>query len=207
MSEELELRRRQNEQQKGERAAQAQAANVKRRRRHRIELAAFVLSAIAVAGVLYYDTTAVADDFFALHMRFGQLVGVHDGGRLYRIPILDRVVLIDKGLRPLPALRHVVKSANGSGISYEAVITYAVIDPEKYWTRFHGADAEAAQLVSQTREAATASAIAARGDGQLASPDDRAALAAAIVATVNANLAPHGLALRQLRFVGLRLVQ
>ncbi|MEO8558410.1 MAG: SPFH domain-containing protein [Rhodospirillales bacterium] len=210
MSAELEhLERRKNEaaQLKAERKAQAELAERKRRRRVKIEIAAFILSAVGVVFVLYYDTTKVADDFFAVHLRFGKIVDVHDGGRIYRVPLLDKVALIDKGARPAPALRRTVKSANDVPVAYEALIYYSVGDPEKYWARFHGADIDAAKLVSQTVEAASRRAVAALDDKQVAAPDAAKTIAAAATDTANRDLADAGIALRDLRFVGLRLIQ
>jgi hypothetical protein len=207
LSEELELRQRQAAERKADQAAKTAAATIRRRRRLKIEVAAFVLSAIGVAGVLYYDTTAVSEDFYALHMRFGKLLAVQQGaGHVYRVPILDRVVLIARGKRPLPALRRSAKSAGGSSVSYEAVLGYAVIDAEKYWMRFRSDDAQAALLVTQSIEAATVRAIARSDDKQITATDTQASLAAAISETVNRELIDAGVAVRDLRFVSLRLM-
>lgn len=210
MSEELKQLERQKAeaaQRKVDRAEQNKAAAIRRRRLIRIEIAAFILSAIGVGGVLYYDTTALSDDFFAVHMRWGKVLDVHDSGRVYRIPIVDKVVLIDKGNRPLPALRRTVKSANGVSVAYEALIFYKVTDPEKYWLRFKGADTEAARLVSQTVEVASQRAVAQLDDKQIVAADAAKTLSTAAAADANRALVETGLMLRELRFVGLRLMQ
>jgi len=214
MSEELEQLERQKAaavQRRADRKLQAEAATIRRRRLIRIEVAAFILSAIGVAFVLYYDTTKVSDDFFAVHMRFGKIVDVHAGGRIYRIPLLDKVVLIDRGARPIPALRRTVKSGNGVSVAYEALIGYSVVDAEKYWNRFKGADADAAKVLSQAVETASGRALAQLDDKQVAAMagggDAAKPLAEAVLAAANRELAETGMSLRELRFVGLRLMQ
>jgi len=206
VSEELELRQRQAQQRKAEQAAKAETDRRRQRRRIRIEVVAFVISALTVAGILYYDTTKVADDFFAVHIRSGQVVDVHDGGRIYRIPVLDRVVLIDKGARPLPALRRTARAANGATVSYEAVLNFTVREPEKYWLRFRGVDAEAGKRVLQSAENAIAAEIARREERQLAGSDAATSLAGSVARAIDAALADAGLGLRELKFTGLRVV-
>lgn len=207
-SEEIQAHRRRVEQRAAERLAKAEADHLRRRRRLRIEIGLFLASALFVAGLLYYDTTRVSPDFYALHMRFGQIVSVHEGGgHLYRIPILDRVVLIDRGTRPLPALRRSTKAADGKTVAYEALLTYRVVDAEKYWARFHGADADGARLVLQNAEAACGAALAQLDSAQLAAADTPARLGQAATAAINAKLADSGLTVDGLRFVSLRLAQ
>ncbi len=203
----LEARRRAALERRAQQAAALEAAKARRRRRVRIEIALFVLSAIAVAGILYYDTTRVADGYYALHFRGGRIVDVKQAGHVYRIPILDHVVQIDKGVRPLPALRRTAKSAQGSTVQYEALLTFRVIDAGKFWIRFAGADDDAARLASRTAEQAIADAIAARSDGQLGAPDAAAALGPPVAAAIDQILASSGLKVDQLRFVGLRVAQ
>jgi hypothetical protein len=205
--EQLERQKREAAQRKADRQTQDAAADRRRRRLIRIEIAAFILSAVGVAFVLYYDTTQIADDFLAVHMRWGKVLDVHDGGRLYRIPILDKVALVDKGNRPMPALRRTVKSANGAAVAYEALIFYSVSDAEKYWNRFKGADTEAARLVSQAVEAASQRAIARLDDKQVTAGDAAKTLSATALADANRVLAETGMHLRELRFVSLRLMQ
>ncbi len=207
MTDDPAAHKRMMDQRKANNAAKAEVARLKRRRLIRIEIAAFAVSAIVVVWLLYYDTTGVSEDFFALQLRFGKVVGVHEGGgHLYRIPILDRVVLIDRGRRPMPALRRTVKSSAGTSVSYEALLTYSVIDPEKYWTRFHGVDADGARLVAKTVETVAGKNIAQADNTQLAEPDMLAKLGAGALDAVNGELADAGLAVRDLRFVTLRLM-
>jgi hypothetical protein len=179
----------------------------RRRTRLRLEIALLVLSAAVVGGILYYDTTGVADGFYGLHLRAGRIVGVQEGGHIYRIPILDHVVQIDKGTRPLPALRRTAKSAQGSPVSYEALLTFRVVDAARFWTGLNGADDAAARLVGKTAETAIAAAIAGRDDAGLAAPDAMARLGAAVTAAIGKTLAESGLAVDPVRFVSLRVAQ
>ena len=66
----LEVRRRLAQERRAQQAAALEAAKARRRRRIRIEIALFVLSAIVVAGILYYDTTRVADGGLSIPREF-----------------------------------------------------------------------------------------------------------------------------------------
>lgn len=183
-----------------------QRQRARHRRGTRLGLLALALATVGLAGLMYFDTTAIAPGRAALVMRGGELRHVvTDAGRVYRVPILDRILLIDLRPQPLPTLRSTVVDRDGARAVVELRVIWQVADAGVYWTQLKAAPQDAARLI----EAEIDRALRARITGMAAAPsaEARQALAAAIEADSAPGLAQAGVRLSELRVVSLQVLR
>ncbi|MGE0153214.1 MAG: SPFH domain-containing protein [Reyranellaceae bacterium] len=185
---------------------------LRRRRRHRLAtrlgLLAIFLSALVLSGLLYFETTALAPGRAALVIRGGELVRVAgDAGHVYRIPVLDRIVLVDLTPQPLPTLRQALAGSDGARAIVELQAGWQVVDAGAYWRAVAAKPALAGRLIETAIDRALRSAVAGQPLGAPVAIETRQALARTVAAGVADGLARAGLRLVDLRVTSVQTIR
>lgn len=190
--------------------AQERALRKRHRQRllTRLGLLGIFVSGLVLAGVLYFETTALAPGRAALVLRGGMLVRVvTDAGRVYRIPLLDRIVLVDLRLQPLPTLRHTVTGSDGVRATFEMRATWQVVDAGAYWRSFEARPELVARQIEAEIDRALRKAVASAPVATSWGAPTRGALAAALQADIAPALMRAGLQLGELRITSVQTLR
>jgi regulator of protease activity HflC (stomatin/prohibitin superfamily) len=188
--------------------AQEQALRKRKRQRlmTRLVLLAVFLSGLVLAGVLYFETTALAPGRAALVLRGGTLTRVvTDAGRVYRVPLLDRVVLVDLRPQPLPTTRYTIAGSDAVRATFELRATWQVVDASAYWRTFAARRELVARQIETEIERALRTAIANTPVATSWGAPTREALAAALQADIAPALKRAGLQLGELRITSVQI--
>jgi regulator of protease activity HflC (stomatin/prohibitin superfamily) len=191
--------------------SETQQKQLRERARHRFKtrlgLLAIFISGLVLSGLLYFETTALAPGRAALVVRGGELRRVVvDAGRVWRIPVLDRIVLVDLRAQPLPTLRQTVAGTGGRA-TVELHLSWQVADAAAYW-RSTGARPElAARQIEGEVERALRAALAGQPVAGAWSGETRQRLAAAIEADAAPALKRAGLKLVELRVTSVQAIR
>jgi regulator of protease activity HflC (stomatin/prohibitin superfamily) len=190
--------------------AQEQALRKRQRQRllTRLGLLGVFISGLVLAGVLYFETTALAPGRAALVLRGGALTRVvTDAGRVYRVPLLDRVVLVDLRPQPLPTTRYTIAGSDAVRATFELRATWQVVDAGAYWRTFEAKPELVARQIEAEIERALRKAVA---NAPVAVPwgaPTREALAAALQADIAPALKRAGLQLGELRITSVQTLR
>lgn len=187
--------------------AQEKALRKRRRQRliTRLGLLGVFISGLVLAGVLYFETTALAPGRAALVLRGGTLTRVvSDAGRVYRIPLLDRIVLVDLRPQPLPTIRHTIAGSDKARATFELRATWQVVDAGAYWRTFDAKPELVARQIETEIERALRAAVANTPVAASWGASTREALAAALQADVAPALKRAGLQLGELRITSVQ---
>jgi regulator of protease activity HflC (stomatin/prohibitin superfamily) len=185
---------------------------MKKRKRHRLMtrlgLLGLFLSGLGLAGLMYFETTALAPGRAALVIRGGELARVvKDAGHVYRIPILDRIVLIDLRPQPLPTIRHSIAGSDGARAMIELRATWQVVDAGAYWRVLTARPEIAARQIETEIERALRGVVAGLPMAAALGVQSREALAGAIEAEAAPALKRAGLKLGELRITSVQSIR
>jgi regulator of protease activity HflC (stomatin/prohibitin superfamily) len=166
------------------------------------------ISGLVLAGVLYFETTALAPGRAALVLRGGTLTRVvSDAGRVYRIPLLDRIVLVDLRPQPLPTIRHTIAGSDKTRATFELRATWQVVDAGAYWRTFEAKPELVARQIETEIERALRAAVANTPVAASWGAPTREALAAALQADIAPALKRAGLQLGELRITSVQTLR
>lgn len=168
-------------------------------RPHRLRWA-LAATLAAIAGLIYFDTTSLPVDHFALLVQGDRVVSIYrGGGRAYRIPLLQHVVLIDQAARPVPIVRAMLPTSDAIRVAIEVTARYAVSDPVRFWQALNASNDKAVGAVDAALRRAMSVVVAGQTRDKILAADGRKALAQAIVDAADAALFDRGLQVRDLR--------
>lgn len=190
--------------------AQEKALRKRQRQRlmTRLGLLGVFISGLVLAGVLYFETTALAPGRAALVLRGGALTRVvTDAGRVYRVPLLDRVVLVDLRPQPLPTIRYTIAGSDAVRATFELRATWQVIDAGAYWRTFEAKPELVARQIEAEIERALRKAVANGPVAAAWGAPTREALAAALQADIAPALKRAGLQLGELRITSVQTLR
>jgi regulator of protease activity HflC (stomatin/prohibitin superfamily) len=190
--------------------AQEKALRKRERQRlmTRLGLLGVFISGLVLAGVLYFETTALAPGRAALVLRGGALTRVvTDAGRVYRVPLLDRVVLVDLRPQPLPTIRYTIAGSDAVRATFELRATWQVIDAGAYWRTFEAKPELVARQIEAEIERALRKAVANAPVAAAWGAPTREALAAALQADIAPALKRAGLQLGELRITSVQTLR
>lgn len=174
----------------------------RRRLTTRLGLLAIFASGLVLAGLMYFETTALAPGRAALVTRFGQLQRVvANAGHVYRVPILDKIVQVDLQPQPMPTIRQPTTGSDGHRAIVELRAAWQVIDAAAYWNSTM-AKSEVATRLAEAEIIAVLPDVASRL--VLAAAATRATLAQEIVAQTAPALERAGLKLHDVRVTSLQ---
>lgn len=184
----------------------------RRDRRHRLMtrlgLLAVFLSGLLLAGLMYFETTALAPGRAGLVIRGGELKRVvTDAGHIYRIPVLDRILLIDLQPQPLPTIRFSAAGSDKVRAVVELQTNWQVADAGAYWRELSARPDLAAQLIEAELRSALKDAVAGTPMGSAWGAETRQALARALDAETAPKLRRAGLKLDQPRITSVQVIR
>ncbi len=190
----------------------AQQRYLRARARHRLMtrlgLVAIFISGLVLSGLMYFETTALAPGRAALVVRFGELRHVVvDAGRVWRIPILDKVVQIDLQPQPLPTVRQAVTGNDGGHVTVELRATWQVANPAGYWRSSMAKQETAARLIEAELIRVTQLAAQTLPSSVLVASDTRQALAQEVAARAMPALERVGLKLHDVRVTSVQAIR
>jgi regulator of protease activity HflC (stomatin/prohibitin superfamily) len=185
---------------------------MKKRKRHRLVtrlgLFGLFLSGMGLAGLMYFETTALAPGRAALVIRGGELARVVvDAGHVYRIPVLDRIVLIDLRPQPLPTIRHSIAGSDGARATIELRATWQVVDAGAYWRVVTARPEIASRQIETEIERALRGVVAGLPMAAPLGAQSREALAGAVEAEAAPALRRAGLKLGELRITSVQSIR
>lgn len=174
----------------------------------RLGLLAVFLSGLLLAGLMYFETTALAPGRAGLVIRGGELRRVvTDAGHIYRIPVLDHVMLVDLHPQPLPTIRYSASGSDTVRAVIELQTNWQVADAGAYWRTLSARPELGAQLIETELRAALRGAVAGMPMGSSWSAEARQALARALEAETAPKLRQAGLKLEQPRITSVQVIR